>query len=100
MKRALPFALGGALLGGVMGLSFGLGHYAATWVLWLALFAIVEGEALLNARVGDTLSEHVWAWFTVGGGRPVTGWVRLKRVLLLGFVVWLGVHFVGGGVIV
>ncbi|RLK22621.1 hypothetical protein DER29_0458 [Micromonospora sp. M71_S20] len=100
MKRALPYAAGGALLGGVAGLSFGMGNYLATWLLWFLYFSVVELRALFNSREGDTLSEHVWQWFAVGGGRPVTGWVRLRRVVLLGFVVWLGVHFVGGGVIV
>ncbi|MFI7069569.1 hypothetical protein [Micromonospora sediminicola] len=100
MKRALPYALGGALLGAVAGLSFGLNLYAPTWLLWFLFFAIVEFTALFNSRAGDTLSEHVWQWFTVGGGRPVTGWTRLRRVLLLGFMAWLTVHFVGGGVIV
>ncbi|MFG3715781.1 hypothetical protein [Micromonospora sp. NPDC047730] len=100
MKRALPYVAGGALLGALAGLAFGLGNYAATWLLWFLYFALVELRALFNSRTGDTLSEHVWQWFAVGGGRPVDGWARLRRTVLLGFMAWLTLHFVGGGVIV
>ncbi|MFD6638308.1 hypothetical protein ACFWDN_21105 [Micromonospora chalcea] len=100
MKRVLPFVLGGAFLGAVGGLAFGLGAWWAAWLVWFLYFVIVEFAALFNSREGDTLSEHVWLWFAVGGGRPVTGWTRLRRVVLLAFMAWLTVHFVGGGVIV
>lgn len=71
------------------------------WLGWLAYFAVVEGAALANSRTGDTLSEHIWAWFgTARGpasGRQPSGWTRLRRFVLLAFVAWLGAHFLTGG---
>ncbi|SCL33075.1 hypothetical protein GA0070616_4628 [Micromonospora nigra] len=103
MKRLLPYAVGGALLGTVGGLAFGLGNWAAAWLVWFACFAVVELAALFNSRDGDTLSEHVWLWFGTARRKPgepervVTGWVRLRRFVLLAFVGWLSVHFLTGG---
>ncbi len=37
--------------------------YTIAWLVWLAYFGVVEGMALFNSKGGDTLSEHVWAWF-------------------------------------
>ncbi|MFF3055009.1 hypothetical protein [Streptomyces sp. NPDC057909] len=34
------------------------------WVGWLAAFVVIEGKALFNKTEGDTLSEHVWRWFS------------------------------------
>lgn len=34
--------------------------FTAGWVIWLALFAVLEGIAIKDRRKGDTLSEHVW----------------------------------------
>lgn len=106
-------------------------RYTMAWVLWLALFAVIEGMALVNSRKGDTLSEHVWAWFGIGsryGGfikhcvrcdgpftaqcktnpkgpmshpyvwredvvRLPTGWTRVRRLVLVTFLVWLLLHF-------
>ena len=77
--------------------------FTVAWLLWIGAFAVVEGVALFNRREGDTLSEHVWAWFGVGlNGKPrprVTGWVRLRRFTLLAFMAWLSVHFLTGGFI-
>lgn len=103
MKRLVPFVLGGALLGAVGGLAFGLGHWAAAWLVWFLYFAVVEAVALFNSRDGDTLSEHVWLWFGTARRKPgepereITGWVRLRRFVLLAFVAWLGLHFLSGG---
>ncbi|GAB1641747.1 hypothetical protein [Krasilnikovia sp. MM14-A1259] len=77
--------------------------YTAAWLLWFAYFLIVEGMALFNSRPGDTLSEHVWAWFGTQRAAPGesprlrSGWTQLRRVLLLAFMVWLSVHFLMGG---
>ncbi|MGC5319297.1 hypothetical protein ACPXB5_11220 [Micromonospora arida] len=100
MKRALPFALGGALLGTVGGVALAFDAWWASWVVWFLYFAVVEGMALFNARAGDTLSEHIWAWFGTARGewsRPVSGWTRLRRFVLLAFMAWLSVHFLTGG---
>ncbi|TDC29976.1 hypothetical protein [Micromonospora sp. KC213] len=102
MKRLLPFALGGALLGTVGGVALAVDAWWATWLVWFAYFAVVEGMALFNSRAGDTLSEHVWAWFgtkrhPADPFRPITGWTRLRRFVLLAFLAWLSLHFLTGG---
>ncbi|MFF3015832.1 hypothetical protein [Streptomyces sp. NPDC057939] len=71
------------------------------WVGWLAAFLVIEGKALFNKTSGDTLSEHVWKWFSTARtaehqGQP-TGLVRLRRFALLAFMAWLSVHFLTGG---
>jgi hypothetical protein len=69
------------------------------WIGWLLAFAVIEGYALVSKREGDTLSEHVWAWFAIGGEhREVTASVRLRRFILLAFMAWLSLHFITGGV--
>jgi hypothetical protein len=95
-----------------------------TW-LWLAIGVaalVLEGVALFNSTKGDTLSEHVWAW--LGARQPLrykelpprtsehgntytpiahTGAVtpkwtlRVARLVLLTFMLWLILHFVTGG---
>ncbi|WP_431728254.1 hypothetical protein [Verrucosispora sp. TAA-831] len=73
------------------------------WLAWFAWFSVVEGLALANSRKGDTLSEHVWAWFGTQRRqpgepeRPRSGWTQARRVLLLAFMAWLSVHFLTGG---
>ncbi|AFU61984.1 MULTISPECIES: hypothetical protein [Streptomyces] len=71
------------------------------WAGWLGAFLVIEGKALFNKEKGDTLSEHVWRWFSTertakAAGQP-TGWVRLRRFTLLAFMAWLSAHFVTGG---
>ncbi len=69
------------------------------WLGWGAYFAVVEGMALYRSKPGDTLSEHIWAWFgtAAGTGRPANAWARIRRVVLLGFLAWLVTHFLTGG---
>lgn len=73
------------------------------WIGWLIYFAAVEGAALYRSRPGDTLSEHVWAWFGTQrrrlgeSERPRSGWTQLRRFALLTFMAWLFVHFMTGG---
>lgn len=75
-----------------------LDGYTIAWLAWLAAFVVIEGKALLNRRPDDTLSEHVWKWFaTADMSRPVTGWVRFRRFVLLAFLAWLVAHFLTGG---
>ena len=78
-------------------------------LLWIGLgicALIIEGVALFNSRSGDTLSEHIWAWLGVrrgDAGKPGYGFVaprwtlRVARLLLIFFLVWLTLHFVTGG---
>jgi hypothetical protein len=80
-----------------------MGGWTWAWLVWIAYFLVVEGFALFNSRPGDTLSEHVWAWFGTGRRRPGeperqrSGWTQLRRVLLLAFLAWLSIHFLTGG---
>lgn len=76
------------------------------WLGWLAYFAVVESVAVARSirakrhgdpDVRDTLSEHVWWWFgTARGVQPDTS-AYLRRFVLLAFLAWLSVHFLGGG---
>jgi len=65
--------------------------WAWVWLVWMSVFAVVEGMALANKSKDDTLSEHVWKWFHVDGRRP-TGFTWVLRGLLLTFLVWLVGH--------
>jgi hypothetical protein len=70
------------------------------WIGWGLYFAAVEGMALANAKTGDTLSEHVWAFIGMrdpGDPRHPSGWTRLRRFLVLAFMAWLSIHFLTGG---
>jgi hypothetical protein len=62
------------------------------WIFWLAMFAAVEGVAIFNKKPGDTLSEHIWAWFKIRESRQ---W-NVRRWVLAIFLVWLTVHMVAG----
>jgi hypothetical protein len=71
------------------------------WFVWILYFAVLEGVALFRSKPGDTLSEHVWVWFGTQKAdlsRPVTGWTRIRRVILGGFMLWLSIHFLTGGI--
>jgi len=58
------------------------------------MFCAVEGAALRNKKDGDTLSEHIWRWFSVT--HKGKGW-RARRFSLLAFLAWLLLHFLTGG---
>lgn len=68
--------------------------YTVLWLIWLAMFGAIEGAALANKRTGDTLSEHVWEWFSMK--EKAKGW-RARRFSLLAFLAWLVAHFLTGG---
>jgi hypothetical protein len=77
--------------------------YTLAWLAWIALFFGVEGTALVKGRAGGTLSEKVWQWFAIIPRKDSAvpdGWTRTRRVALLSFVTWLGVHFLTGGTFV
>lgn len=69
-------------------------EYGWFWLLWIAGFLVMEIRAVRDPRPMDTLSEHVWAVFSIKGkGRA---W-RLRRFALLSFMAWLAVHMLTGG---
>jgi hypothetical protein len=57
------------------------------------MFLVVEGAAITNRDRGDTLSEHVWKWFSVK--EKALGW-KQRRAVLAAFLAWLTAHLVGG----
>lgn len=68
--------------------------WTIAWLLWIAAFLVIEGKALFNKSWDDTLSEHVWKWFSISAkGRA---W-RLRRFALLAGLAWLAAHFLSGG---
>ena len=70
-------------------------EYTVLWILWILMFAVIEGFALKDKAEGDTLSEHVWKWFSIK--KKGKGW-RARRFALLAFLAWLVLHFLTGGV--
>ena len=68
-------------------------EYTIMWGIWLLMFAGIEGTALFNKRSGDTLSEHVWSWFSVKD--KSTGW-QFRRFSLVVFMSWLLGHLAFG----
>ena len=67
--------------------------FTIAWLLWLAMFLVVEGIALFRKERGDTLSEHVWKWFRIHDKPRQWTW---RRAVLAIFLVWLLVHMVAG----
>jgi hypothetical protein len=72
-----------------------VGGFTLAWALWGVFFLIVEGLALWNRRIGDTLSEHIWRW--LGIGQTVTQWIRVRRFITLAGLLWMILHFFTGG---
>jgi hypothetical protein len=68
--------------------------WTASWIMWLIMFGAIELPALLNKSKGDTLSEHVWRFFSIR--EKSNGW-RARRFVLLSFLAWLITHFLSGG---
>ena len=68
--------------------------WTVAWLLWLLAFCLIEGLALRNNVYGDTLSEHVWSWFSIKGRG--SHW-RARRFVLLALLAWLVAHFLTGG---
>jgi len=64
------------------------------WVFWIAMFFAIEMPAVLNRTKGDTLSEHIWAVFSV---RDKAKWWRIRRAILALALVVLMYHFMAGG---
>lgn len=71
--------------------------YTLLWVSWWVEFFVIEGYALSNKTPGDTLSEHLWKWFSLKD----KGWHwRLRRFAAIAILAWILVHLLGGGQIV
>ena len=68
--------------------------FTYAWCVWLVYFIAVETAAVIRKAPNDTLSEHVWAWFSIKNKK--SGW-RWRRIALLGFMSWLTMHFLTGG---
>lgn len=63
--------------------------YTAAWLLWAAMFVVIEGASLVDKDKGDTLSEHLRSWFATRD-KP-RGW-QIRRLVLAGFFVWFIPH--------
>ena len=61
--------------------------------MWGAMFVAVEGKALLDKDRGDTLSEHLWAIFSIRD--KSSGWLQ-RRAVLAGALTWLVAHLLFG----
>jgi len=61
------------------------------WIIWIGMFVVIEGKALMNAKAGDTLSEKIWMWFDID--KRDSNWTG-KRIGLLAGLVWLTGRFV------
>jgi hypothetical protein len=57
--------------------------YGFFWLVWLALFGVIEGTAAFNSYKGDTLSEWVWHLMDVD----------FFAFMLAAFFAWLILHF-------
>jgi hypothetical protein len=62
------------------------------WIIWIALFFVIEGIALADKKKGDTLTEHFRKWFSLK--HKGKGWLLRRGVLAAGLL-WLGYHFFG-----
>jgi hypothetical protein len=76
-----------------------LGVPSWAWVAWLAMsagtFAILETIALINRRLGDTLSENTRRWLGITPARPVRRYtVPAFAAALVVFVVWFVPHII------
>jgi hypothetical protein len=64
--------------------------YTIAWLLWIAMFFVIEVPAILDKDPGDTLTEHTRKWFST---RSKSRQWRLRRLILACFLLWLPLHF-------
>ena len=64
------------------------------WLFWIAAFFAIEMPAVWNKTPNDTLSEHIWSWFSV---KDKGKWWRIRRLVLAIALVVLMFHFLAGG---
>lgn len=62
--------------------------FTKLWYLWLGIFAVVEGVALVRKDRGDTLSEHTRKWFRTDTKRGKFLWLSAWGA----FATWFAVH--------
>ena len=68
------------------------------WIIWLLAFIVIETITIIRKDRGDTLSEHVWKWFSLKGGKDkLKPWQAGLRFAFLAFWAWLTIHFLTGG---
>lgn len=70
--------------------------FTYAWYSWLAEFILIESAAIIRRKPQDTLSDHVWAWFGIPKKHAPDRSERIRRLLLLAFMTWLGAHFLTG----
>ena len=68
--------------------------WTTAWILWIVMFFSIEVPALINRRMGDTLSEHIWKWFSM---KDKSDQWRIRRFCLLSGLMWLVAHLLSGG---
>ena len=72
--------------------------FTAAWIFIIVWFAVWETIAIVRKKRGDTLSEHVWQWFSLKGGKDkLKPWQAGLRFAFLAFWAWLTLHFLSGG---
>lgn len=68
--------------------------WTVAWLLWGAMFALIEGDAIVSKQPGATLSEHLRSWFATewpdGSSKPKM-WLARRGALAL-FFVWFIIH--------
>jgi len=67
--------------------------YTWAWIAWGVAFLGIEGYALARKAPGDTLSEHIWRWFSIKHDGKAKG---LRRGILGAGLAWLAWHLMGG----
>ena len=70
--------------------------FTAGWITLLTLGGALEVWALVRKEKGDTLSEHVWKWFSVKHDGKAKTVRRVGLGLIMG---WLLTHFITGGMV-
>ena len=68
--------------------------WTVLWIVWLALFLMIEIPAVLDKTPGNTFSEHLWKWASMKD--KGTAW-RVRRLILLIVLIWLIAHLLTGG---
>lgn len=71
--------------------------YTWAWGIWALMFVAIEGQAILDKRHGDTLSEHIWKWIGKKGYEKPK-WYKARRGALGAFLLWLVAHLLTGEV--
>lgn len=64
--------------------------FTQLWLIWIALFGVIEGAALLSNKEGRTLTARIVSWASLKDKSG--GWLA-RRGTLAGFAGWLLYHF-------